>query len=210
MRVFSFIFSAVLLSLHVVSLNATTIRVPGDQPTIQAGIDATVDGDTVLVANGIYTGDGNRDIDFLGRAIVVTSENGPENCVISCEGNEFEPHRGFFFHNGEDTGSVLQGFTISNGYTSKGGAILCSSSSPTILKNIITGNSAYNTYTGYGGGIYCNYSSPVILDNRVMMNEAHYGGGMYFDNNSQPNVSGNTVLLNTASYDGGGMVTISE
>ncbi len=59
-------------------LHAATIRVPADQPTIQAGIDAAILGDTVLVADGTYTGDGNRDIDFGGKGIVLKSENGPD------------------------------------------------------------------------------------------------------------------------------------
>ena len=72
--------------------SAVTIHVPGDSATIQAGINGTMDSDTVLVADGTYTGDGNRDNDFGGRNIVVMSENGPEVTIIDCEG-----HRGFNF-----------------------------------------------------------------------------------------------------------------
>jgi len=77
-----------------ISINAATIHVPADQPTIQAGIDATVNGDTVLVADGTYTGDGNRDIDFGGKSIVLKSENGSVLTVIDCEGNPGNVHRG--------------------------------------------------------------------------------------------------------------------
>ena len=77
-----------------IRINATTIHVPADQPTIQAGIDAAADGDTVLVADGTYTGDGNRDIDFGGKSIVLKSENGPVLTVIDCEGNPGKARRG--------------------------------------------------------------------------------------------------------------------
>ena len=48
-----------ILGSSTISLSAV-IHVPSEQPTIQAGIDAAVDGDTVLVAPGTYTGDGNK------------------------------------------------------------------------------------------------------------------------------------------------------
>jgi subtilisin family serine protease len=76
--------------------------VPSVFPNIQAAVDDAYDDDIVWVADGIYTGEGNRDIDFFGKAITVRSENGPDNCIIDCNGTESEPHRGFILHNSEE------------------------------------------------------------------------------------------------------------
>ena len=112
---------------------------------IQETINAAWHGDTIIVRDGTYTGDGNRDIDFGGKAITVRSENGPENCVIDCQGTESEPHRGFYVHSGEGGNSVIDGFTIENAYADGGkwqercgGGIYCYESSPTITNNTIT------------------------------------------------------------------------
>jgi len=209
-----------------------TVRyVPAEYSTIQAGIDAAVGGDTVLVADGIYTGDGNRDLDFWGKAILVASENGPEATIIDCAGSEQDPHRGLCFHTGEDSSSIVRGFTIRNGWSPSGSAIHCrDNSSPTILNNIMTGNTA--TY-GSGGAIYCWYSSPriegntisanataysdggaiacwyssPILDyNTISDNMATYGnGGAIFCRDSSPAIRGNHITANTAYDDGGGI-----
>lgn len=88
MRAIILFFSAMILLFYVSMLPANTVNVPSDAATIQEGINEAVDGDTVLVADGIYTGDGNRDIDFLGKAIVVMSENGPDSCIIDCQGDK--------------------------------------------------------------------------------------------------------------------------
>ena len=187
--------------------SAATIHVPGEQPTIQAGINTAVDGDTVLVAKGTYTGDGNRDIDFLGKTIVVMSEGGAGATIIDCEGDSWPDfHRGFYFHNGETDESVLQGFTITNGLVDDardGGVILCENSSPTIKDNIIIDNLA-GEY-GMGGGVYLVSSSAVIVGNIISDNlAAWYGGGIYCGSSS-PIIEGNLISFNQAGIEGGGI-----
>jgi len=127
-----------LVALLLFSISeAVTIHVPGDFPTIQAGIDRSQDGDTVLVADGVYAGDGNKNIDFEGRRIVLISENGPENCIIDSEENG----RGFTFQSGEGNEAVLSGFKIINGKNaSLGAGIKLSDNSSPIIENCIIEN----------------------------------------------------------------------
>ncbi len=168
-----------MICLPVICSGAV-IHVPSEQPTIQAGIDAAVEGDTVLVADGIYTGDGNRDIEFYGKAITVMSENGPVKCVVDCEGTDEFNHRGFYFHHFEDENSVVQGFTIKNGFiigdwhNNGGGGILCEDSTPTITDCIISGN--FTDYTGGGINVY-SLSAPRITKCQITDNFAQKTGG---------------------------------
>ena len=182
------------------------IRVPGDQPTIQAGIDVAEDGDTVLVADGTWTGPDNKNLDFGGKAITVTSENGAGNCIIDCE----KRGRGFYFHNGEGEESIVRGFTITNGSVfGVGGGIGCSSSSPTITDCTISGNTTGDY--GLGGGIYCDNSSPTITNCTITDNTAGdvgAGGGIYIDDHSSPTITNCTISSNIAgdwSGFGGGI-----
>ena len=89
-----------------------------DQPfcTIQDGVNASSDGDTVLVAPGTYTGDGNRDISLFGKAITLKSTDGPNSTVIDIEGSPTSIHRGFFLIHEEPSETLIQGFTVMNGY----------------------------------------------------------------------------------------------
>src|SRR5262249_9018482 len=98
---------------------ANTVCAAPDGPkrTIQSAINAAVSGrDAVIVADGIYTGPGNRDLTFAGKAITVRSQNGADACTIDCHANATDPHRAFLFQSGETAASILQGFTLKNGY----------------------------------------------------------------------------------------------
>jgi len=181
---------------------------------IQEAIDAAYDGDTVLVADGTYQGPGNRDMDYQGLAIVLKSENGPENCVIDCEGSELDPHRAFYFQTEEDADSVLHGFTIRNGYQAdyNAGAIYCYQASPTIAGNIFIGNTSLYS----GGAMYCDRSSPSITDNTFSGNTAKHSGGAIFLYYASPLISGNVFSgnLTTGTDDsnsyGGAIALIQE
>ncbi len=179
--------------------------VPSLYPTIQAAINDASDGDTVWITDGRYTGEGNYDIDFQGKAITVKSENGPENCIVDCQ----RYGRGFHFHSSEDANSVLDGFTITNGTAERfGGGIRCTASSPMIINCIITGNSA----SDYGGGMYnCYNSNPTIINCTFSENKSESlcilgnGGGMCNSSNSNPTVTNCKFVNNSVSYSGGGM-----
>ncbi len=89
----------------------------GDFATIQDAIDASVPGGTIELADGMFAGDGNRDLDYKGKAITIHSQSGdPELCYINCEGYADDPHFGFVFHTSEATDSVLDGVGIIQGF----------------------------------------------------------------------------------------------
>ena len=159
---------------------AATINVPTQYSTIQSGIDAAVNGDTVLVADGVYSGTRNIDLDFSGRTITLISTGGPANCIIDCESSG----RGFNFHSGENRTSVVEGFTVINGYISdNGGGISVVNSSPS-LKNCIIADNQSNNHDG--GGVYVNNGAPIFLNCTFYRNTARYGdgGGIYSVNSS--------------------------
>jgi hypothetical protein len=91
----------------------------GDYPTIQAAIDACDSLDVVELLDGVFTGPGNRNLDFGGKTITVRSHSDdPRACTIDCEGVGApydEARRGFLFHSGEGPASVIRGLTITRG-----------------------------------------------------------------------------------------------
>jgi hypothetical protein len=182
----------------------------GDFPTIQAAIDAAEDGDIIELADGTFTGEGNRDIDYLGKALTVRSQNGnPEFCTIDCQASDGDRHRGFVFHSNEGPGSVLEGVTITGGYHEAGGAVDCTYSSPVFVDCVFNGNQAGEIY-GFGGGMACRWrSSPSLVD--CVFNGNHAGepygegGGMACYYQCSPVLIGCSFSGNSSRMVAGGL-----
>ncbi|MDP6276582.1 MAG: choice-of-anchor J domain-containing protein, partial [Candidatus Marinimicrobia bacterium] len=153
--------------------------------TIQSAINAAGSDDTVSVADGVYTGVGNKELTWDGteKHITVTSVNGPDNCIIDLEGNG----RAFTFISGlgDDAiwitpDDVIKGFTISNGNSADyGGAIYCyygyeNDVSPTIQNCIFSNNTAL-----YGGALYISGGSSLVENCIFNGNSANFGGAVW-------------------------------
>ncbi len=229
-----------LLPLVVVALlvafaaSATTIHVDhaggGQFETIQEGIDAASEGDTVLVAAGTYIGEQNRNLDFGGTNIKLISESGSPSTIIDCE-NE-ENTRCIRFHSNEDSTSVVSGFTLTRGNIyNAGGVYIGEGCAPNIDHCRFASN-----HGEHGGALYCNTATTRLLscqfiDNvagqsggaatfyqsNVRMFECRFegnttggaggragiGGAIYFQNCDAPRLSDVEFRENTAANDGG-------
>ena len=193
----------------------------GPKATIQAGIDAAQEDDTVVVADGVYTGSGNKNLikDDGERIAEIRSANGPASCVIDCEADG----RGFLISGFYVR--ALEGFTVRNGYSDSldgGGGIRAYgvlitncvvescyaighgagiyNTNRAVRDCIVIGNQTPSNYTG--GGIYVNYAD--VLGCTVAGNAAASGGGIYMEGSGTIEnclITGNTA---TAVIDGHG------
>ena len=203
-----------------------TISVPGNYSTIQAAINAAVNGDVIEVGPGTYKGSGNQDIQFFGKAITLRSSAGPGSTIIEAASG----HRGFYFRGGEGADTVVTGFTVKNGNVSGyGGGIFCDGSSPTITDCIVR-----NCRATYGGGIALVESDATVTLCDIEGNSASYGGGIlcsdgaplvggcYFSGNGTGSTFGggvyctgmltdvifrNCVIVSNTASQGGGVYT---
>ncbi len=172
--------------------------------TIQEAIDKAGEGDYVRVGDGIWSGDGNRDLIVHDVNIDILSRNGAKNCIIDCGADPNHPHRGFDFNEITDPNLVftITGFTIRNGFVEYGGGIHFYDVNASItLKNFVLED---NTADESGGGIYCFESEPVILNTEFFYNTSlDTGGGISCDSNSHADLINCLFAYNHSEYEGG-------
>lgn len=196
-----------LVLLNVPFASADTIHVPADYSKIREAISAAQNGDTILVAAGTY----HEILSFMGKAIIVQSQDGAETTVI--DGNKLGTV--VTFDNNETTDSVLDGFTLRNGtgswreilpdkWGNCGGAVFCGNSSPTIMNNTIKDN-----YVACGGGGICitGTAAPHITNNTINTNRGgEYGGGIFCGPSTTALIEDNVLRVNECDIQGGGII----
>lgn len=195
---------------------STTYIVPVNFQTIQSAINACVDGDVIIVYEGVY----NENIMIFEKNIRLSSTD-PSNISITQKTIIDGQKEGYvvYLWGKLNPSCVVEGFTIRNGSTyfdewglcHEGGGINASNSyesNPTIQNNVITGN--YNQYvfdynlpgilsSGCGGGISC--CNGLIRNNIIISNTAdQQGGGIY---RGMGTIEDNTIFSNRAAVGGG-------
>lgn len=210
MRVLLIVLAALVLGLWTWT-RADTLHVSpngsGDYPTIQAAVDAASDGDTILLGDGVFQGDGNRDIVVYDKALTIAPESGdPTRVVIDCSGSEAEPHWGF------DIGScypcLIQGITVVHGYKvaeggSRWGAAVFWHFSYVSLFNCVFAHNRAN----YGGAVGGGYGSIEIESCTFYGNGAdEWGGSVMLDDYGSMTLSHCIIAFGTG---GGSVYTLS-
>jgi enterochelin esterase family protein len=209
----------IILGLIPFLLRAAAIKVPEDQPTIQAGINAASYGDTVLVADGTY----HENINFKGKSITVASyfimdldTSHIDSTINGSQPSHPDSGSTVSFISGERATSILSGFTISGGSGTTlapvledargGGGIFCWNAGPTITHNLIIDNVIDSAPIVIGGGImasadiggfYISIENNVIKSNSLEADSVAVGGGIHVGFYSL--ISGNKILQNTVT-----------
>lgn len=195
----------ILFSLFLSSvLYSMIIHIPDDYATIQEGIDAATNGDTVLVHPGTYV----ENINFNGKNIVVGSLfllTGDTSYISQTTINGSDTSTVIIFHSGESMGSELIGFKIQNGYATgypgsdlNGGGIRCLNNSNPLLSNLIITNNS----SELGGGIFLKQSNPVIKNVKIVNNNSTNSSGGIGGFETSPILSNVLIANNIAPAAG--------
>ncbi|NQU06743.1 MAG: T9SS type A sorting domain-containing protein [Calditrichaeota bacterium] len=210
-KIILFVIICITLTINA-ELFADILNVPDDFETIQAAIDESVDGDTVLVSPGTYV----ENINFNGKAIVVGSlilTTGDEAYIDSTVIDGDSSGSVVIFENGESEDAILTGFTIQNGsgtsfgyFELKGGGICIIQSDVVIEHCKICDNHVIDIYGDpSGGGIICygRGGSPTIRDCEIYSNSSEGNGGGITIFECNPTIERTVIRDNSARSSGG-------
>ena len=210
--------ASLILPAHAV-VHYVDIGGGGDFDNISAAVGAASEGDTILVAAGTYTGANNKNIDPLGTNLQFIGEAGRNFVIIDCQ---FDG-QAFNFHNGEDTKTLISGFTIEDAqFSMSGGAIGVSSSSAIAIdgcqfkgcssdvnggalsfvgsESVITNTQFTDNFAQFRGGAIHATGSPLqisncVLDGNFLVDDS-YGGGALFLNTGTEDIQFCTFFEN--------------
>ncbi len=182
----------------------------GNYTTIKAAVNSVPSGAYIRVLPGTYTEYG---IDFGYKELNLQSVGGAGLAIVDGTSTPSPTGSIFLLQHFQTGASIINGFTLKNGRSDRGGAIYCLGTSPTIINNTIDGNSA-----AYGGGIYVENGAPLIAGNTISNNgkgqasgsygqDAVEGGGLNLQICAS-NVHNNNIFGNRAGGVGGGIALV--
>lgn len=154
------------------TLDTSVYHVPADYASIARAVHAASSGDTVLVADGVYSGDSNRGIKFDQKRIVLMSENGPARTILDAVG---VAGASFLEFDILDSFVVVDGFTFRRGSSVEGGAVNMRNATPTFRNCVFAANSAMS-----GGAVRSKDSAPRFFQCTFVNNSATVGACFYF------------------------------
>jgi len=211
---FVVIISAIFLLSH--SSQTKTLNIPADYETIQQGINNAEHGDTVLVSPGTYY----ENINFNGKNIVLGSlfiTTGDTSYISKTVIDGYKQGTVVTFENGEDSTTVLSGFTITNGFiegtpelSNTAAGIVCTNGSSPIFNHLNVYKNETKGHDFYlGGGVYCgNKSFPKFFNVALKQNSTNYSnessGGLLCKDSSKVKMV-NCIIKNNNGYNGGGI-----
>jgi len=178
--------------------------------SIQAAVDDAHEGDTVKVAQGVYTSTAFQVV-YVTRGITITggytvtdwSNSYPLTRPTVLDAEDVPRRRGVFVHCTSAATVTLEGLTIQRGYAQNadGGGVYISAGR-VVLRN----SRVLSSTTGLsGGGVAVSGGTVVIRDSIVRGNSASVSGGGVFVSDGTVTLVGSTIEGNWAIYNGGGV-----
>jgi Secretion system C-terminal sorting domain len=211
--------------------HGTIIHIPADYPTIQDASDFASEGDTLLLAHGLYQesvtlrGHGivlashyilDRDSNHIGNTVLIPELDLRTISMDSSVASEITI-MGLSFTNGDfftnEGGSALYAFGISldviscRFYSNEGnfGTLVADYCVINLQDNTFTGNYSF----ALGGAMAINYSSFHIEGNRFLSNYADYAGAISTSRSSGV-IRFNEFIDNASNFNGGALTMTSE